>query len=166
MKKLLLCFLATTIGMVAFAQFQRAALPKSVRDIAVSKVKAVTETENPLLKAGNTYVESPVSYMEDEVGYTVYDLQSNGSTPYGRLTQFTDGTFAAVYTVAVNPTAYNDRGTGYNYFDGTTWGPSNSTRLESAKCGWPTHAQLGANGEVVVSHRSGTAGLKLLKRDV
>ncbi|HNX44720.1 MAG TPA: hypothetical protein PLJ84_11175, partial [Bacteroidales bacterium] len=166
MKRCLLFLLAMGIGVLTFAQYQKAALPNSVRNIAVPKKCAVTETTNPFTTVANSYVESPVSYIEDEVGYTVYDLQSNGSTPYGRLTQFDDGTIAAVYTMAINPTAYNDRGTGYNYFDGTAWGPSHVTRLESVKSGWPSHAQLGANGEVIVSHRSGTAGLKLLKRDV
>jgi hypothetical protein len=71
---------------------------------------------------------------------------------------------AAVYTFATDPTAYAGRGTGYNYFDGTSWGAEATARLESVKTGWPSHAQLGANSEVTVAHRSGTAGLKLMKR--
>ncbi|HPT03423.1 MAG TPA: T9SS type A sorting domain-containing protein [Bacteroidales bacterium] len=166
MKKCLLLVLIMATGVLSFAQYQKAALPRSVRNIAVPKKCAVTETTNPFTAEANNYVESSEYYMEEEAGYTVYDLQSNGSTPYGRLTQFDDGTMAAVYTMAINPTAYNDRGTGYNYFDGTTFGPSHVTRLESVKSGWPSHAQLGANGEVIVSHRNGTSGLNLLKRNV
>jgi len=102
----------------------------------------------------------PSSYAEDEIGHTIFDLQSNAASPSGRLTMFIDGTFAAVYTRAVSPTSYSDRGTGYNYFDGTSWGSVDPPRIESLKTGWPSHAQLGTNGEVVVSHQ-GSGGLVL-----
>jgi len=164
MKKSLLFLLAMSVGIMAFAQFQKAQLSKDLKSIAVPKKAAITESTNPFQYAGNNYVEAPVTYNEDEVGYTIYDLQSNASTPSGRLTQFTDGTMAAVYTFATDPTGYNGRGTGYNYFDGTSWQANATTRLESVRTGWPSHAQLGANGEVVVSHQSGTAGMVLSKR--
>ncbi len=163
MKKSLLFLLAMSVGIMAFAQFQKATVSKELRSISAPKKAAVTESTNPFQYAGNTYVEAPVTYNEDEVGYTIYDLQSNASTPSGRLTQFTDGTMAAVYTYAIDPTGYAGRGTGYNYFDGTSWQSNATARLESVKTGWPSHAQLG-DGEVIVSHRSGTAGLRLLKR--
>lgn len=165
MKKSLLLLLALSVGILAFAQFQKAPLSKDLRSIAVPKKAAITESTNPFSTTGNGYVEAPVAYNEEEAGYTIYDLQSNGSTPFGRLTQFTDGTMAAVYTFATDPTAYAGRGTGYNYFDGTAWQSNATARLESVRTGWPSHAQLGANGECVIAHRSGTAGLRFSKRD-
>lgn len=164
MKKSLLFLLAMSVGIVAFAQFQKAPMTKELKSIAVPKKAAIAESTNPFATIVNTYVEAPVTYNEDEVGHTIYDLQSNASTPYGRFTQFTDGTMAAVYTFAIDPTAYSGRGTGYNYFDGTAWGPEVTTRLETVRTGWPSHAQLGANGEVVIAHQSGTTGLVLSKR--
>jgi hypothetical protein len=110
-------------------------------------------------------VDAPsYGFPEDLVGGTIYDLQSNASSPYGRLIRFDDGTFSAVWTRGTGPTVYNDRGTGYNYFDGTTWGPDPTGRVETVRTGWPSIAQMGASGEALVSHRSGTLGLTFSKR--
>ena len=72
---------------------------------------------------------------------------------------------SAVWTRGTGPTAYADRGTGYNYFDGTSWGDDPTGRVETVRTGWPSIAKCGPNGEAIVSHRSGTAGLVFSKRD-
>jgi hypothetical protein len=58
-----------------------------------------------------------------------------------------------VWTMGFASTAYADRGTGYNYFDGTSWGEMPTARLEPQKNGWPSYAPLG-DGEMVITHRS------------
>jgi len=111
------------------------------------------------------FLKSPsLGFTEDLLGSTIYDLQSNSSSPYGRLVRFDDGTFSAVWTRGMNPTAYSDRGTGYNYFDGTSWLSEPTMRLETVRTGWPSVAANGLTGEAVVSHRNATSPLKLLKR--
>jgi hypothetical protein len=168
MKKTLLMFMAFGFCIAAIAQYQKAQVPLSLSKIAVQKrTVAIDNNTNPFEKIHNNYVESLLSYSEDEVGYTMYDLPSNGSTPYGRLRRFADGTLAAVYTRSISPTAYADRGTGYNYFDGTSWGPSNADRIETIRTGWPSVAQLGATGEITCAHRGATGGTGLVfcKRD-
>lgn len=95
---------------------------------------------------------------EAQVGMTTYDLQSN-SCIQNRLYVYPDHTIGAVWTQGYNTAAsYSDRGTGYNYFDGTSWGDMPSARIpsETAKTGWPSYAPLG-NGEMVISHTSSGA---------
>ncbi len=57
------------------------------------------------------------SFPSEVIGYTTYDLQSNGSVQ-NRLDVHDDGTISAGWTMSKEfNTTYFDRGTGYNYFD-------------------------------------------------
>ena len=107
--------------------------------------------------------ESNTLGTETEIIETVFDLQSNASLA-NRFVVWDDGTMAAVCTRGIeNPTNYvfPDRGTGYNYFDGSDWGPKPTARIESVKTGWPSIAAAGPNGEIVVAHTSGTGTMKV-----
>jgi hypothetical protein len=90
-------------------------------------------------------------FTEFDVGITVYDLQTNGCLNR-RIHQFDDGSIGAVWMHGLQSTSFPDRGTGYNYFNGTTWGPMPQERVETIKTGWPTYAPVGANGEMIISH--------------
>ena len=93
-------------------------------------------------------------YFEKEtIGYTFYDLQSNGSTQ-NRLHVFEDGTVGAVWTMGFDFENYfmYDRGTGYNYYDGSAWKEPPTERIEGHRTGWPCYAPWGSSGEIVVSH--------------
>ncbi|MBK7172866.1 MAG: hypothetical protein IPH84_06460 [Bacteroidales bacterium] len=107
---------------------------------------------------------SKMGFAEDLLGSTVYDLQTNSSSPFGRLVRFDDGTFGSVWTRGMSPTAYSDRGTGYNYFDGTSWLADPTIRLETLRTGWPSIAKRGYTGEAVVSHRNATSPLWFMYR--
>lgn len=96
-------------------------------------------------------VKSAMEFTEFDIGVTFYDLQTNGCQNR-RIHRFEDGTVGAVWTRAVESTSFPDRGTGYNYYDGTAWGPWPMARVESIKTGWPSYAPLGATGEMIVSH--------------
>jgi hypothetical protein len=164
MKKGLLFLLALSIGFIAFAQ-ERVAVPAALRDVKITKNvhDAILEPVNPLV--GITGNDAPAyPWPEDLAGSTIYDLQSNASSPYGRLIRFDDGSFSAVWTRGTGPTTYTDRGTGYNHFDGTSWGNDPTGRVESVRTGWPSLAKCGPNGEAFVAHRSGTTPLKFVKR--
>ena len=97
------------------------------------------------------------------VGETWYDLQSNSSMA-NRIYAFDDGTIATTWTRGMTPTSYADRGTGYNYFDGSAWGAYPDERIEDERVGWPSIAPYGANGEIVVAHM-GSNGLKFSWRE-
>jgi hypothetical protein len=50
--------------------------------------------------------------------------------------------------------SYADRGTGYNYYDGSAWGPAPAARIETQKTGWPNLNKFNGDGELVLSHNS------------
>ena len=86
------------------------------------------------------------------IGTTFYDLQSNGSVG-DRIVVNTDGTIAACWTFAGSYTpTYPDRGTGYNYFNGTTWNPAPTARIESARVGWGNVVNTKSGKELILAH--------------
>jgi hypothetical protein len=112
-------------------------------------------------------ISSAIFSQEEIIGETEYDLQTNGSCQ-NRIYLFEDGTVGATWTQShLQYGTYPDRGTGYNYFDGTTWQPWPTTRIESQRTGWPSYAPFGENGEIIISHMAGYAsdsGLLINKR--
>jgi Secretion system C-terminal sorting domain len=103
--------------------------------------------------------------MDDPIlATTRYDLQTNVSDQ-NRIYLHPDGTIGATAIWSTQDASWTDRGTGYNYFDGTSWGPQPTVRIENEKAGWPSYAPFGATGEIVVTHAN-TAGLIIAKRPV
>lgn len=88
---------------------------------------------------------------ESLAGQTWYDLQTYGALSQ-RIYAYPDGTIGATWMIGYETTAWIDRGTGYNYFDGSQWGEIPTQRLESIRTGWGCYAPLGVNGEIVVGH--------------
>ncbi|MCF8232287.1 MAG: T9SS type A sorting domain-containing protein [Bacteroidales bacterium] len=71
---------------------------------------------------------------------------------------------AATFTMGnESAPSFPDRGTGYNYYDGSSWSDNPTERVEDVRTGWPSYAPLGENGEIVVSHM--TEGLKISTRE-
>lgn len=165
MKSLVFIFSAMFLFAIATAQKQLPVIPEKVlQKDSKTNLSFPDSFRDTFTLRSNHYVQATAYAPYDTIGHTRYDLQSNSGAPEGRLTLFPDGTMASVWTRGNSPTGYADRGTGYNYFDGTSWGDIDQPRLESVRTGWPSHAQLGAYGEIVVSHRSGNTGLRMLKR--
>jgi len=163
MKKLLLLTLALVVSAGIFAQQARIKATPSMQKMAIEKKAAIDETAN-LQTVVNPYVSARIIPNEAEIGGTIYDLQSNGSSPSNRINMFSDGTIGATWTRGTGPTAYADRGAGYNYFNGADWGPAPTGRVESVRSGWPAYTACGPTGEAFVSHQSGTLGLTFVKR--
>jgi hypothetical protein len=64
----------------------------------------------------------------DLIGTTTYDLQSNAAVQ-NRILRHANGSISAGWTMSQQyNTTWSDRGTGYNFFDGTTWGAQPTTR--------------------------------------
>ena len=183
MKKILLLSLILCVGLFGFSQNRRATVPKSLQNQVSQRVQLGNDVSNDnavnLPATVKLNHKSVKSINEDEIILTKYDLQSNGSTPYGRFFiyddgtrgavttmqtntctpsgrffVYDDGTRGAVWTMGFNTTSWPDRGTGYNYFDGTSWGSEPTTRIESVRTGWPQYSALGPNGELVIVHAS------------
>lgn len=118
------------------------------------------------LQYPNSSVQSKSALEGANIMWTYYDLQTNSSV-MPRVYRYDDETAAGVATWShETTTSFPDRGAGYNYYDGSNWGPSPSARVESQRTGWPSYAPLGPNGEIVVSHDgSGNLPLYVNKRD-
>jgi len=163
MKKTLL-IIFVLIAAWSYAQ-ERVALPAKAQTFMVTEPcnQGIKDGQS-MLQSVNPYVAAPGDYLlEEQIGGTVYDLQSNSGSPSGRTYLYPDGTMAAVWTRGMTPTSYSERGTGYNYFDGTAWGPMPTARIETQRTGWPGYAPMGANGEIVAAHHN-TAGLVVSRR--
>jgi len=163
MRKFLLFALALSIGVSSFAQV--AQLKQQALFNTVEKAKTVQVDPQPYLQAENPYVNTERG-VDNVIGTTWYDLQSN-STMGQRIWVHADGTIGAVWTRGDETGVPNfpERGTGYNYFDGSAWGPDPSARIEDERNGWPSYAAYGANGEIVCSHTGGNDGLVFSYRD-
>ncbi len=159
MKKFMLFTIALGIGLTGFSQN----IPKVSKKLINKHVQ--TEYKKPmdmpvLPITPSTYAqhEAMLAVNETKLGETVYDLQTNACIN-NRFYVHEDGTMAAVWTRGLEATSFPDRGTGYNYYDGASWGDWPTERIEDRRCGWPSYAAWGANGEVVVVH-NGVEGLE------
>jgi hypothetical protein len=125
----------------------------------VAKAKQTALTGNEMTPE-NVVPEVVRGFATNAIGSTYYDAVTN-STSRNTITNWSDGTVAAVWTTGE---VTSQRGTGYNYFNGTSWGtpPPASERIESVLTGWGVIAPVG-NGEIVVSH-NGSTGLTINKR--
>jgi len=146
-----------SLGMIGYTQ-KGSLITKEQKQIIRTAVytDAIFDLGN-LEQTGNATVGN---FTETEgwelIGKTDYDFQSNACLS-NRFTLFPDGTMAAVYTLGPAGTgpSFPDRGTGYNYFDGSAWAPDPTAAIETDRAGWPSHAPWGENGEIVVAHAWG-----------
>lgn len=150
---------------IAGVSQKRALVPKEKSDIMLTR-----EYTKPL--DGSEIVENyklvpfkQSNLLEEvEIGQTHYDLQSNAALT-NRIYMFDDGTMAAVWTRGIEDAPnFPDRGSAYNYYDGTSWGAAPTERVETQRGGWPNIAPLGEDGEIVVSHNAVDA-LVINRRD-
>jgi hypothetical protein len=107
------------------------------------------------------------TFTATRIGQTWYDMQTNRSN-CNRIVRNSDGTISATWTMSLSGAALPsaDRGTGYNYFNGTTWGAEPTIRLESVRCGWPNVGITNTNKEIIISHEatSGTGNIHVMSR--
>lgn len=102
---------------------------------------------------------------EEELGVTVYDLQSNGSVCPRIIAD--DNGVAATFTFSAieGGGSYTDRGTGYNFRSSATntWEEFPSTRIENIRTGWSNLVHLSNGTEMVLAH-NGAGGIKYVQR--
>lgn len=157
MKRFTLLMITVTLACAVFAQQSRVKISQTKQNLRISTPAPVKNfsPENPV----NILVASQ-SGIEETIGTTIYDLQTNASMAT-RIKYYDDGTMAGTWTRGTDVSP--ERGTGYNYFNGSAWGPEPTGRIEPLRTGWPSYAQLGANGEIVASHTD-VAGIEIAKR--
>ncbi len=118
-----------------------------------------TEAPRPLFPVNANGSRTP--NREVIIGTTTYDLQSNSSV-CKRISEY-GNKIAGTWSTSNQASGWTDRGSGYNNYNGATWGQPPAARLESERTGWPNHIFKGDGSEFIVSHTN-TYRLKVLSR--
>lgn len=164
MKKTLLTFIGAFAFFATFAQ--KGAESAATVTEHYKKYQASSEERSTvnLKRSVNPYVHNNKALGQTVLETTTYDLQTNSSVQ-DRIEMDNSGNVSAVWT-ASETTNFNDRGTGYAFYDGTTWNPSpDYPRIESVRTGWPSILYPASGGEIVISHSTeGDNSLKLNSR--
>ncbi|MBL7103910.1 MAG: T9SS type A sorting domain-containing protein [Bacteroidales bacterium] len=162
MKRLVLLSFALGFIVSSYSQDYRFGTDKSKENLSLKSSTIAIDDVNEFQSILNPYVSSKAALdMDIVIGETRYDLQTNNSVQ-NRIFAYPDGTIGATWIMGFADPNFDDRGTGYNYFDGNDWGPYPTVRLESERCGWPSYAPFG-DGEIVVSHRAQGSLYHILK---
>jgi hypothetical protein len=166
MKKLLLSCLALTVCLSAVAQNGNREVQSKLNSQIKSKSLKVTKPSDgplaPIQQVNPTTSQSRSSMTETSLGQTQYDLQSNYGSVGNRVHLWDDNTISAIWTKGDLPTSFSDRGTGYNYYNGTSWGAAPTARIETYRTGFPNISGTGSGAEYVVNH--GTNPTNLISR--
>ncbi len=163
MKRLLLFAIMIAVGMTTMAQFRPVQISKSKQNLKMPVPSAI-DNQVVASQPGNSVVNTK-AVLDDIIGASRYDMQSNGAIANNRLVLWPDNTVSAVWTQAFLDPGYSDRGTGYNYHNGTSWGPSPTGIVETVRTGWPCVLPWGTGGEMVIAHNS-TVNLVMNTRPV
>lgn len=160
MKKLYLILVLVTFSLLTLAQ-------KTTIDPSNIMLPYYNSSRNmvvPFTQQPNNSVHAPTAFNETVLGNTYWDLQSSNSAPPNRFYVYPDGQMAAVWTMGMETDSnYTDRGTGYAFYNGTSWQNMPMQRLETERAGWPSYAPAG-NGEIVAAHHN-SAGIIINHRD-
>ena len=127
----------------------------SKKGIALGNEVFTPSASNFAPRTAKSAVVNRYDDVEDvETMWTTYDLQSNGWCS-NRMYQLPNGSAAVAATMSHEPNqSFADRGTGYNFYNAETgeWLEQPEVRVEQMRTGWPTIAQWGDNGEILISH--------------
>jgi hypothetical protein len=163
MKRILLFAIFLAFGVSLMAQLKPVTISKSLQNLT-APVATTVDNQIVASQPGNA-VANTKAVLDDVIGASRYDMQSNGAVQNNRLYLWPDGGVSGKWTMGMADPGYADRGTGYNYFNGTAWGAAPTGRIETMKCGWPSvHPWMG-NGELIISHNS-TVNLVMNTRPV
>jgi hypothetical protein len=161
MKKSLLFGLVLGFGFQAIAQNQQ--LPSVPGPVANKSVKfdknllvggevaPFSSVYTPAPLNNRSYNVTPTPLTATTIGNTGYQLQTNRSVRNG-LVQNSDGTQSAAFIYSSVTSSWPDRGTGYNYNNGSGWGAQPTVRIETVRTGWGEIAVTSDNAEHVISH--------------
>jgi hypothetical protein len=143
MKKLLLSSLIVVLSVSLFAQNH---YTKSQNAVKVQNVEMTPDGFT--MVNGNPVIGEKSLNEVSNVGVSYWDLQSY-SNIMSRMWEYDDGTVGVTWMGAGEGIVDPNRGTGYNYYDGTEWGDPVPHIGEDERTGWPSYAPWGENGEVI-----------------
>jgi len=162
MKTLKFTILACAITFSAFAQPKFAQITGPEKDRRVMQEQVRPDPASPY---SSDIVPGQKLYNNTIIGTTWYDLQSYTNVMQ-RIWAYPDGTVGATWMCA-GEGLVPERGAGYNYFDGSTWGTPNLHVGPADRMGWPSYAPWGPNGEIMAQYRyiAGSGPIRFYKRE-
>jgi hypothetical protein len=152
MKRILFFFLAFSMVLSSSAQFVKMMNQKAN---VIAPMRKYANVDLPVVgeKHANGYVSNKSVLTDPQVCVTRYDMQTNLSNQR-RIYYYPDGTIGTTTMWSQQNTSWTDRGTGYNYFNGSTWGTLPTARVETIKTGWPEYHPFGPTGELIIAHQT------------
>ncbi len=164
MKKALLFFVIVVMAFFVTAQDANITTTKSFAHVPEADQPAIDGTYNFSREVvPNQFVRAKSSVDEAMIGMNRHDNQ-NSYAPQNRIFRYADGTIGLVWFYGMNNPDFPDRGSAYNYFNGTQWGPEPAVRIEDVRTGWPSYAPFGATGEIVAAHTTSSSTLTFSRR--
>ncbi len=164
MKKNLLILSLTLIASATYAQKQHVT-DRMDRGKAVLMAPAPSP-EEALSVAGKIIPgEKPSSAFV--IGNTWYDTQTyNSGNMMNRIYAYPDGNLGATWMFKA-ASGLPDRGTAYNFNNGSTWSGAALHLGNDANNAFPSYAPWGPNGEIVAHYQyvAGDGPIKLLRRE-
>ncbi len=171
MRKILLFSFLFIFGMGSSAEAQKAAKKGFVQVPDRESMKVLAKKRQPVVEATfngkdvsniNFAEAGAIQYTAEQasnrtteeaipIGSTFYDLQVN-TTMCRRLAQHPGGQLSATWTMSqIQAVSFDDRGTGYNHWDGG-WNGAPLERLETTRTGWPNLGVFDDGNEIIASH--------------
>ncbi|MCU0435264.1 MAG: T9SS type A sorting domain-containing protein [Bacteroidia bacterium] len=106
----------------------------------------------------------PLSTTESIIGTSTYSLQTNNSV-HRQIIAHSDGTISAIWTFSSGSFySWPERGIGYNYYNGTSWGAQPTLRLENVRTGFGNIIVTGAGAELTVAHNTNSNSQHFMTR--
>jgi len=140
---------------------------KAAKAIKIPSNKVILQNDGIGIKPPNVYVSNNTVFDDPITMMTKYDLQTNNASGQQRIYMYPDGTIGAVATMShEDGGAYSERGTGYNYFNGSSWNAEPASRVETTRTGWPSYQPFGLTGEIVLAHQAPPQPIKFCTRPV
>ncbi|MEG2069941.1 MAG: hypothetical protein RR034_01010, partial [Bacteroidales bacterium] len=163
MKTFLSTLSVLIVSSVLFAQVPTKVFSDRTQATAYGKTvnnRDIVENRTEETTFSNTGSHSMVRNNSPFIGTSFWPGQSNGNW-HTKVVAHDNGNVSVIWPTSTSSSA--TRGTGYNFFNGTSFGASSSDRIETERAGWGVIAALPNNGEIVVSH-NGSTGLLINRR--
>ncbi len=166
MKKHLLLSLLIALAVIAFGQKKFGKITGPNKDLLLKQIQAQPDQ----MTANNgEFIDVKSRDGNTTIGTTWYDAQAlNYGNMMQRIWAYDDGTVGAIW-IGMGPGSPGvpDRGTGYNYFDGTDWGEADPHVGPDDNSGTPSYAPWGENGEIIAQYRyiAGEGPIMIYKRE-
>src|SRR5512138_1279462 len=162
MKTLQITILAFAMTFSAFAQQKFAQCTGPAKDYRGRQEQPRPDLVSPY---SDQIIPGEKLFDNTIIGTTWYDLQSYTNVMQ-RIWAYPDGTVGATW-MSAGQGLVPERGAGYNYFDGTTWGTPNLHVGPAERKGWPSYAPFGPNGEIIAVYQYvvGSGSIKFYTRE-